>query len=167
MLAVAAQSAALSGCLILERKDFVERFTPLALRTDENATYPIGDIIRFDLDAAQDLEFVTQVIDETPQRPLEARWGLDGALVRNNIMVPANNTGGHTRDYGDTLPRGIFAGLTPGSCHELRLYVSHQFYDDSPAGWFLPIVPDSGDIAVATWHIVAVDIGTPTGSCEP
>jgi len=166
MLAVAANSVALSGCLILERKDFNDRSTPLAIRTDENAQYPIGRIIQFNLDTDTNLVFDTQIIDETPQRLLIARWALDDALV-NDGEVPANNTGGRVREYSDTIDRAAFSSVPTGRCHTLTLYVSHQFYSDVGEGQFLPIVPDSGDIAIATWYVVTVDSTNSTGSCSP
>lgn len=165
MLAVGAYSTGISGCLILERKDFEQTVVPPSITTDDNAVHSIGDVIIFNFDEMPELQFDVTIYDSTAQLPMEARWFIDDVLVNGQREVPPNSAGGQTRLYGDAVTPLMFAraGAATGACHKLTLLVSHQFYSDSGPGESLPRNPP--DIGSAVWQVIARDAATPGGTC--
>ncbi len=154
MLASAAYSVTSTGCLILERKDFDETFVPPSITTDENAPHQISDIIPFNFDTMTELSFETVIYDSAAATDMEARWTIDGRVVYTGRVVPKNTAGGQARMYSDTIDQTLFTGADTFGCHVLTLFVSHKFYGDDTV---MTLVPDSGDIASATWYVITSD----------
>jgi hypothetical protein len=140
----------LSGCLVLNEKEFdVEEPVPPVI-VDRPSSVPIGSILWLDAEAQNSWEIVVDVRDPNLQDELQARWRV---LTEGRTNPPFEQLdlppGSNPRELLIQLDQG---DLELGRCHKLEVVVSSSFLDRTDPGVF-DIFLEPDDIGRANWWI--------------